>query len=340
MSRTVMEDDSFQSVRTICRNYHEYCAAWTAQGYCQQDRHPPANSTDYWYMMATCAPSCHACDRIEEAFPCFPNNDFDVIREGDLDRMFRQIVGELELPNRPDYKAVIHSRPNGASPVVDGPWVVTLEGFLNDEECDRLVELGRQEVYEPSALEDEEDSVEGYRTSFNSWCSSPQCMGDPVTRSVIDRIRHTTGVPPSHFEALQMLHYSSGQSYKEHHDTSPEMFNYFSGPRILTFFLYLSNVEEGGQTRLTDLRYGFAEASNVSNKAVPLEVTPKKGMALVWPNVDDYNILRVEKGTYHEAMPIVNGTKLASNAWLRLRNSRIDCNVDFEEDQTQLGESK
>ena len=39
------------------------------------------------------------------------------------------------------------------------------------------------------------------------------------------------------------------QFYRRHHDTIPELATMQPGPRVYTFFLYLSDVEEGGGTQ-------------------------------------------------------------------------------------------
>ena len=57
------------------------------------------------------------------------------------------------------------------------------------------------------------------------------------------------------------------------------------GPRILTFFLYLSDVEEGGETHFPLLG---------------ISVKPKKGKALLWPSVVDDDLLQFERRTLHE----------------------------------------
>ena len=64
-----------------------------------------------------------------------------------------------------------------------------------------------------------------------------------------------------------MLKYETGQKYNVHHDYGKEDVGLACGPRILTFFLYLSDVEEGGETAFPSL--GIA-------------VKPKKGKALLW----------------------------------------------------------
>ena len=66
-----------------------------------------------------------------------------------------------------------------------------------------------------------------------------------------------------------MLKYEVGQFYHEHHDQNAPK-NSAWGPRLYTFFMYLNDVEAGGETRFTRL--------NIS-------VTPRKGSAILWPSV-------------------------------------------------------
>jgi prolyl 4-hydroxylase len=81
-----------------------------------------------------------------------------------------------------------------------------------------------------------------------------------------------------------------------------------SGPRILTFFLYLSDVEEGGYTNFPNL--GIA-------------VQPKKGRALLWPSTTTANPNVIDGRTLHEAQPVISGVKYAANAWIHLYNFQI-----------------
>lgn len=71
------------------------------------------------------------------------------------------------------------------------------------------------------------------------------------------------------YESFQVLKYEVGQQYKEHHDFISKDLRLPAGPRILTFFLYLSDVEEGGETSFPSLG---------------IDVKPKKGKAVLWPN--------------------------------------------------------
>jgi hypothetical protein len=82
-------------------------------------------------------------------------------------------------------------------------------------------------------------------------------------------------------------------AYRKNH-CSDYSFCFFIGPRILTVFLYLNDVEEGGGTRFTDL---------------DITVMPKQGRAILWPSVTNNDPLEQELLTHHEAMPVLKGIK-------------------------------
>ena len=69
---------------------------------------------------------------------------------------------------------------------------------------------------------------------------------------------------------------------------------------MYTFFLYLSDVEEGGGTKF-DL--GFT-------------VQPKKGKAVIWPATHNERPFVQDPRTHHEALPVTKGTKYAANFWI------------------------
>ena len=68
-------------------------------------------------------------------------------------------------------------------------------------------------------------------------------------------------------EHFQVLNYQPGQFYLTHHDYIPEHQKSPCGPRLATFFIYLSDVEEGGGTYFPQLQQ---------------TVMPKKGRAALW----------------------------------------------------------
>lgn len=310
-----------------CTNREELCSFWAAIGECE------ANKA---YMKTKCAPSCQTCEMIDMKARCPPLGD-DVkpgLVSGGLNAMFERILdtapgnqtdGEVEIePGMTNYSVVVHSRPEprkeGEEPSISrtldleqDPWIITFENFLTEEECKHLIDMGHKSNYERSEdvgkvqADGSYDSVQSKsRTSENAWCSfRNNCRNDTIVKSIHDRIEKVTGIPSNHSEDFQLLKYQPGQFYRQHHDYIDHQRDRRSGPRILTFFLYLSDVEEGGATNFPDLE---------------IAVQPKVGRALLWPSVLDSEPKDKEPRTDHEAQNVIKGLKFGANAWLHLHD--------------------
>jgi prolyl 4-hydroxylase len=101
----------------------------------------------------------------------------------------------------------------------------------------------------------------------------------------------------------QVLKYEVGQRYTLHHDSIESDNALVCGPRMLTFFLYLSDVDKGGETVFPKLG---------------ISVTPKKGRALLWPSITDRNATEIDPRMIHEAKAVVKGRKFAANGWIHV----------------------
>lgn len=234
-------------------------------------------------MTTNCAPSCKSCEMIDIQNRCPPLVDATpALYPGDLNKMFYNILKnapgnktdlskeekkELEENKIPMYTVHVHSRPGKdvvteVSVVMDKslpPWVVTFDNFLTAEECISLIELGHKHEYKRSedvGAEKFDGTHEGVkserRTSENAWCSSHVgCRNETIPTLIHNRIAKVLGIPPENSEDFQILKYEKGQFYRTHHDYIHHQVDRQCGPRILTFFMYLSNVEEGGGTYYT-----------------------------------------------------------------------------------------
>ena len=198
-----------------------------------------------------------------------------------------------------------------------GPWVITIDNFVQDVECKRLIKMGGVEGYKRSEDVGKElfdgtyDSVQSSsRTSHNAWCQY-DCYEDPHAQNVMKRIELLTGIPEKNSENLQLLKYEVGQFYKTHHDYIDNQEEFPAGPRLLTAFLYLSDVEAGGGTDFPGLG---------------ITVLPKKGRLLLWPSVKDRDPVAVDRRTSHQALPVEKGVKYAANGWIHLRDFKTPNN--------------
>lgn len=225
---------------------------------------------------------------------------------GDLNTLFEKWVTEDEFK---EYTPNVLSSPGAKFGGADGPWIITLDTFLTDFESDQIWKGGELAGFDRSTDQgrinqfgEMEQVVSKTRTSSNAWCTD-ECERLPGVISATDKIEKVTGVPRVNYESFQILEYQKDQFYRMHHDSSPGKDDSPSGHRIMTFFLYLSDVEEGGATRFSKLG---------------IDVKPKKGRALVWPSVMDDNPEISDARMYHEARDVISGEKRAANHWIHL----------------------
>jgi prolyl 4-hydroxylase len=241
--------------------------------------------------------------------------------------MFENIVSQNHYKDRYDIQVL--SRPNlprkgdGMNQTettidsIDGPWVVVLDNFLNSTEAQTLIDLGAAIGYKRSSDVGDVGAdgsvgqvVSHARTSTNAWCNTVECRTDPVVLAVRERMTNLTGIDMVHSEALQLLRYVPGQHYALHHDYIAHEVSRRQGVRILTIFLYLNEVDEGGQTDFPRLH---------------LSVTPKLGRALIWPSVLNEFPNKVDQRTEHRANRVMAGIKYGANAWIHQRAVLEDC---------------
>jgi len=256
-------------------------------------------------------------------------NGPDAWKAGDLGKMFQRIVED------PKYNTNILS-----SPSLDGqftseqsvkrndknPWIIIMDNFITAEEAQHIITWGAEEGYEHSRLyEDDKDDItsdneeeddddhkeEGgisWRTSWHSWCGL-ECSNDRIVQSILNRIYDLTQLGQDYSEPMQMLKYEKQQYYKEHSDfldLDPETKEQ-EGDRILTVYLYLNDVEAGGETSFLQLN---------------LTVSPKAGRLVMWPSVLDAMPSDIDWRTEHESHPVENGVKFGANVWFRLKPYR------------------
>ncbi|MBA0560679.1 hypothetical protein Golob_017563, partial [Gossypium lobatum] len=144
---------------------------------------------------------------------------------------------------------------------------------------------------------------------------------DKIIRNIEQRIADFTFIPVEHGEGLQVLHYEVGQKYEPHYDYFMDEFNTKNGgQRIATVLMYLSDVEEGGETVFPSAK------GNIS--AVPwwnelsecgkggLSVKPKMGDALLfWSMKPDATL---DPSSLHGGCPVIRGNKWSSTKWMRV----------------------
>ncbi len=189
----------------------------------------------------------------------------------------------------------------------ESPRVWLIPGFLPDEDCAHIINIARhrQERSQGFDVATGESKAVEIRTSSHTFL--PRGF-DPVIARLEQRIADIMHLPVENGEELQVLRYQIGQEYKAHHDYFDPRFPGSSkaldrgGQRIATMLIYLSSVEEGGET--------VFPARN-------LKVRPVQGNALLFtsllPNGD------IDPDSLHASEPVICGEKWVATKWLRQR---------------------
>jgi len=277
------------NVDTMCENQHRGCESWQKEGEC--DRNPG-------YMLDRCKKSCKACMLEVTEFRCVRHKTAVPAKPqaGDIDATFHRIMEKYSQYS----PTLLH----------EDPYIVELNGFLTEEEISVLRDTSAnrwtQSVDAGKMLENGkfETLKGGGRTSSTIWCTGA-CYHRPVVENLMDRISDVTGVPNVNYEYPQLLRYYKSQHYNPHHDYIFGHNDLPIGPRIFTFFMYLTDVEEGGETHFPKLN---------------VKVKPVKGKTILWANVMNSNPNLKDHRTGHAALPVTKGEKYSINLWIHQFN--------------------
>lgn len=118
------------------------------------------------------------------------------------------------------------------------------------------------------------------------------------------------------FQAFNVLRYEIGQRYNSHYDAfSPVEYGPQKSQRVASFLLYLSDVEEGGETV-----FPFENGINMDGtydfqQCVGLKVKPRQGDGLLF-----YSLLpngTIDPTSLHGSCPVIKGEKWVATKWIR-----------------------
>ena len=203
-----------------------------------------------------------------------------------------------------------------------GSWIVMVDSFLSHADTQALIswaEAGRFRTTRMINGSVRHDKVYDTRVRNSSvaWCDwrRDATCGAPAAR-LLARLEAAIGIERDFVEPqLQVVRYHAGEYYREHMDTQVRAAPFWqrdaANPRILTAFVYLSDVPNGagGETAFTRLRVS--------------PVRPRRGRLLVWPNVQVDEPVMADKRMFHEARVLRSGVKYGMNVWLNLARPKV-----------------
>ncbi|KAM5549649.1 putative prolyl 4-hydroxylase 9 [Rosa sericea] len=190
--------------------------------------------------------------------------------------------------------------------------------FATAEQCESVIKRAKAKL-RPSTLAlrkgETAESTKGTRTSSGTFISASEDETG-VLDIIEQKIARATMLPRDHGEAFNILRYDIGQKYDSHYDAfNPDEYGPQQSQRFASFLLYLSNVEEGGETMFPfengsnmDIRYDY-------KKCIGLKVQPRQGDGLLF-----YSVLpngTIDQTSLHGSCPVIRGEKWVATKWIR-----------------------
>ncbi|KAH7661871.1 Procollagen-proline dioxygenase protein [Dioscorea alata] len=215
--------------------------------------------------------------------------------------------------------------PSRATQLSWHPRIFIYKGFLSDEECEHLIELGKDKL-QPSMVTHSDSgkiTFTKHRTSSSTFLHKHQ---DEIVTRIEERIATWTFLPEENGEVLQILHYGHGEKYDPHLDffldkVDPKP----SGHRVATVLMYLSNVRKGGETVFPYLKEKHAQKqADVSWSdcaKTGYAVKPVKGDALLFFSLHPNTT--TDLMTLHGSCPVIDGEKWSATKWIHLRTFEV-----------------
>ncbi|KAK3245647.1 hypothetical protein CYMTET_44797 [Cymbomonas tetramitiformis] len=167
---------------------------------------------------------------------------------------FREPFHAIALEDHPDLQ-VLGTKPD----------IFLLPDFFTEEECDRLVAMAKPNMIPCLTVNPRTGAVEEDVTRTSTNANVPR--RDVPT--LVSKLCALGRCDERQLETLQILRYKKGEFFASHSDgfQGPATANGFkNSARLVTIFVYLNDVDQGGETRFPQLG---------------LDVRPRKGMAVV-----------------------------------------------------------
>ncbi|KAK9797418.1 hypothetical protein WJX73_008984 [Symbiochloris irregularis] len=198
------------------------------------------------------------------------------------------------------------------------PRAFLLKHLLSDEECEYLVKKAKPAMTKSTVVDnDTGKSVDStVRTSTGTFFARGQ---DEVITSIEKRLSLVSHLPVENGEGMQILHYVDGQKYEPHHDFFHDKFNAQpsnGGQRIATVLMYLTTVDEGGETVFPEAETKVVgpEWSDCAKRG--LAVKAHKGDALLFFSLHPDG--ETDHTSLHGSCPTTKGEKWSATKWIHV----------------------
>ncbi|EOA27746.1 hypothetical protein CARUB_v10023900mg [Capsella rubella] len=198
------------------------------------------------------------------------------------------------------------------------PRVSYLPNFATKQQCEAVISMAKH-MLKPSlvALRKGEtaETSQNVRTSTGVFIGADEDESG-LLAAIEEKIALATRIPSDYYESFNILRYQLGQKYDSHYDAfHPAEYGPQKSQRLMTFILFLSTVEDGGETM-----FPFENGRNMNGsydyeKCIGLKVKPQRGDAIFFYNLFPNGT--IDKTSLHGSCPVIKGEKWVATKWIR-----------------------
>ncbi|KAL5753104.1 hypothetical protein ACOSQ2_023611 [Xanthoceras sorbifolium] len=198
------------------------------------------------------------------------------------------------------------------------PRALYFPNFATAEQCESIINMAKPGL-RPSTLAlregETKENTKDIRTSSGMFIyASEDATGN--LDIIEEKIARATMLPRIHGEAFNVLRYEVGQRYDSHYDAfNPDEYGPQKSQRLASFLLYLSDVEEGGETMFPFENGMNMDGSYEYRECIGLKVKPRQGDGLLF-----YSFLpngTIDPTSLHGSCPVIIGEKWVATKWIR-----------------------
>ncbi|XP_002533164.2 probable prolyl 4-hydroxylase 9 [Ricinus communis] len=198
------------------------------------------------------------------------------------------------------------------------PRALYFPNFATAEQCQSVINMAKPNLT-PSTLAlrkgETEENTKGIRTSSGMFLSASEDKTG-VLDAIEEKIARATMLPRANGEAFNILRYEIGQKYNSHYDAfNPAEYGPQKSQRVASFLLYLSDVEEGGETMFPFENDLDVDESYDFEKCIGLQVRPRRGDGLLFYSLFPNNT--IDPTSLHGSCPVIKGEKWVATKWIR-----------------------
>jgi len=183
-----------------------------------------------------------------------------------------------------------------------------VDNFLSKQECDEIIEIGKQ-IVKPSTVGFGDAAVVDTvsRASEHNWLKHD---ATPGIKRLTEYVSNLLKIPVSYFEPYQLLHYKSGGFYKYHLDSC--------NPSAADYSECLKNMEQNGGRKWTCIVYlndDYIGGETHFNK-IDEKIKRPPGSLVLFKNFKETS-RETNPLAEHAGTPVISGYKWLLNLWIR-----------------------